>query len=310
MNMTTWDRPTIKERAKEGFKRNYWWCVLAALILSLLIGGGSNSSDKKKDKDQNSGWGSYTNQGFGDNIANQVFFDNNGNVFFNNSSDSSGSFTDKVTDKAAGLVGGKAYSVAKAALGFTAGMVIVFIVVILIIVFVISLILKALVFNPLEMGGRKFFLKNQIEEEKGIGCYLDGFRGGTYGNVVVTMLVRDVKIFLWTLLLIIPGIIKSYEYRMVPYILAEHPELSYSEVLRMSSEMMDGQKMNAFVLDLSFIGWFILSGITAGIVGIFWTNPYYYSADAELYLTLSTGGFRGNQETTAQNDQFGNAYPY
>ena len=293
MNMTTWDRPTIKERAKEGFKRNYWWCVLAALILSLLIGGGSSNSNDKDKKSDNKGISSYTTQ---------IFTDQDGSF--------TDKVTDKVTDKAAGLVGGKAYGVAKAALGFTAGMVVLFVAVILIIVFAISLILKALVFNPLEMGGRKFFLKNQIEEEKGIGCYLDGFHGGTYGNVVVTMLVRDVKIFLWMLLLIIPGIIKSYEYRMVPYILAEHPELNYSDVLRMSSEMMDGQKMNAFVLDLSFIGWFILSGITAGIVGIFWTNPYYYSADAELYLTLSTGGFRGNQETNAQNDQFGNAYPY
>lgn len=289
MNMTTWDRPTIKERAKEGFKRNYWWCVLAALILSLLIGGGSSNSDDKDKKSDNKGISSYTTQIF---------------------TDQDGSFTDKVTDKAAGLVGGKAYGVAKAALGFTAGMVVLLVAVILIIVFAISLILKALVFNPLEMGGRKFFLKNQIEEEKGIGCYLDGFHGGTYGNVVVTMLVRDIKIFLWMLLLIIPGIIKSYEYRMVPYILAEHPELNYSDVLRMSSEMMDGQKMNAFVLDLSFIGWFILSVITGGIVGIFWTNPYYYSADAELYLTLSSAGFRNDQGTTAQNDQFGSAYPY
>ncbi|MBO4515681.1 MAG: DUF975 family protein [Lachnospiraceae bacterium] len=293
MNMTTWDRPTIKERAKEGFKRNYWWCVLAALILSLLIGGGSSNSNDKDKKSDNKGISSYTTQIFTD--QGESFTDK---------------VTDKVTDKAAGLVGGKAYGVAKAALGFTAGMVVLFVAVILIIVFAISLILKALVFNPLEMGGRKFFLKNQIEEEKGIGCYLDGFHGGTYGNVVVTMLVRDVKIFLWMLLLIIPGIIKSYEYRMVPYILAEHPELNYSDVLRMSSEMMDGQKMNAFVLDLSFIGWFILSGITAGIVGIFWTNPYYYSADAELYLTLSSSGIRSSQDTTAQNDQFGSVSPY
>ena len=85
----------------------------------------------------------------------------------------------------------------------------------------------------------------------------------------------------------IPGIVKAYEYRMAPYILAEHPELSYREVLRMSSNMMDGQKMNAYILDVSFIGWHILSAITGGIVGVFWTNPYVYATDAELYLTLS-----------------------
>ena len=54
-----------------------------------------------------------------------------------------------------------------------------------------------------------------------------------------------------------------------------------------SSELMNGQKMNAFILDLSFIGWEILSAITAGIVGIFWVNPYVFATDAELYLELS-----------------------
>ena len=110
----------------------------------------------------------------------------------------------------------------------------------------------------------------------------------------MTMFMMNLKIFLWSLLFIIPGIIKAYEYRMVPYILAEHPEMSYSEVLEASSRMMDGQKMNAFILDLSFIGWEILSSITAGIVGIFWVNPYYYSTDAELYLELSEGNVSNN----------------
>ena len=69
--------------------------------------------------------------------------------------------------------------------------------------------------------------------------------------------------------------------------LAEHPELGYREVLRMSSEMMDGQKWNTFVLDLSFIGWEILSVFTCGILSIFWVNPYVYATQAELYLELS-----------------------
>ena len=61
--------------------------------------------------------------------------------------------------------------------------------------------------------------------------------------------------FLWSLLLLIPGIVKAYEYRMVPYLLADYPELSTEEAFRISREMMNGEKMNTFILDLSFIGW-------------------------------------------------------
>ena len=84
---------------------------------------------------------------------------------------------------------------------------------------------------------------------------LDGFRSGHYGNIVLTMFLRDLYIVLWTLLFIVPGIVKSYEYMMVPYILAENPGMDQKEVFQISREMMNGQKWNAFVLDLSFIGW-------------------------------------------------------
>ena len=91
---------------------------------------------------------------------------------------------------------------------------------------------------------------------------------------------------LWTCLFIIPGIIKSYSYRMVPYILADNPELGAVEAITLSRQMMDGNKGRAFLLDLSFIGWTILTIITLGIVGLFWANPYFYATDAELYRTL------------------------
>ena len=84
----------------------------------------------------------------------------------------------------------------------------------------------------------------------------------------------------------IPGIVKSYEYRMIPYIMAEHPELSYKEAFRMSKEMMQGNKWSAFVLDLSFLGWHILGIMTLGILEIFYVAPYVAMTDAYLYKTL------------------------
>ena len=73
---------------------------------------------------------------------------------------------------------------------------------------------------------------------------------------------------------------------MVPYILADHPEMSGKEVITLSRQMMNGSKWRAFVLDLSFIGWDILSLLTLGLLGIFYVSPYKCSTNAELYHAL------------------------
>ena len=73
---------------------------------------------------------------------------------------------------------------------------------------------------------------------------------------------------------------------MIPYLLAEDPNLSFNEAKRLSTEMMDGEKWDAFVLDLSFLLWEILAAITFNLVGIFWVNPYYEFTSVELYKTL------------------------
>lgn len=136
--------------------------------------------------------------------------------------------------------------------------------------------------NVLAVGGRRFFVLNQTGHP-GMGVMLDGFRSGHYGNVVLTMFLRDLYTFLWTLLFVIPGIVKYYEYLMVPYVLAENPGMNKEEAFLISKQMMNGQKMDVFILDLSFIGWKFLSGITCGLLGIFYVNPYVEATFAELY---------------------------
>lgn len=105
------------------------------------------------------------------------------------------------------------------------------------------------------------------------------------GNVA-TIFCRDLYTVLWTLCLIIPGIVKSYEYKMIPYILAENPRISRKRAFEISKNMMDGEKWNAFVLDLSFIGWNLLSTITFGIVGVLYVNPYVNTTWAEFYKVM------------------------
>ena len=145
-------------------------------------------------------------------------------------------------------------------------------------------LLKLLVFNPLQVGCKHFFVVNSTAPAH-LGELGRGFRSN-YGRVVAGMLLRDLFTFLWGLLFIIPGIVKSYSYRMVPYILAEDPNVSGMEAIAISKQMMSGQKWNAFLLDLSFFGWYFLAAITAGIVNVFWTCPYTEATDAELYKVV------------------------
>jgi len=104
-------------------------------------------------------------------------------------------------------------------------------------------------------------------------------------NIVKVTFFMQIKLMLWTLLFIIPGIIKALEYSMIPYILAERPDISSEEAFRLSKELTDYQKTELFVLELSFFGWYFLGLLLCGI-GIIFVYPYYYATMAELYFKL------------------------
>lgn len=189
-------------------------------------------------------------------------------------------------------------------------------VIIVLVVVVIALALSVFVFNVLEVGCRGFFSRSMTEDPE-LGLIADGFTQN-YWNCVKTQFLKSLFIGLWSLLFVIPGVIKAYEYRMVPYLLAEHPEMSSGEIFARSKEMMQGNKWDTFVLDISFVGWVLLSGITLGILYIFWVGPYIAAKDAALYHRISgkdtygNGGY-GNyagydQNGYTQNGQAQNGY--
>ncbi len=149
---------------------------------------------------------------------------------------------------------------------------------------IIHLVLKILLWNPLEVGCQKFYLNCKTGDSK-MKDMLFAFKN-RYAYVGVVMLFRAIFTFLWGLLLIIPGIVKSYEYMMIPYILADDPTVSRKDAFAQSKAMMKGNKWSAFVLDLSFIGWILLSLVTLGLVGIFYAEPYMNLTHAELYYSL------------------------
>lgn len=143
--------------------------------------------------------------------------------------------------------------------------------------------LVAFVGNVLIVGANAFYIKNRTEKAP-VRTMLEPFQSGHYLHVVGTMFLMQLYIFLWSLLFIIPGVIKSYEYMMIPYILAENPGMDRKEAFAISKRMMDGQKWAAFVLELSFLGWLLLGVLTCGLLGIFWTQPYMNATMTELYM--------------------------
>lgn len=150
------------------------------------------------------------------------------------------------------------------------------------IISLLFLLVKIFVGNLLLVGGSRFFINNQTENASA-GALGYGFQSGQYTNIVLIMFLRSLFIGLWSLLFVIPGIIKHYEYLMIPYILAENPGMSREEAFAISKRMMMGQKWDVFVLDVSFIGWRLLETCTFGILGVFYVEPYYQATMAELY---------------------------
>lgn len=105
-------------------------------------------------------------------------------------------------------------------------------------------------------------------------------------NVLLLGLLKGLFVFLWSLLFVIPGIIALYRYRMAEYIMADNPEISPLNAIRLSKKMMQGKKMKAFDLDFSFIGWFLLSVVTCGIVGLY-AIPYANLTVAQFYTDVN-----------------------
>lgn len=169
--------------------------------------------------------------------------------------------------------------------GISVGMVIAILLVIMGAASLISLAINVFLRNPLLVGVNRFYLKN-AEQPAALKELGYSFAKGRYLKTVGAIVLVYVFVFLWSLLLVIPGIIKAFDYYLVGFILADDPDMSVMDALRKSKEMMKGHRWNTFVLNLSFLGWKLLGVLTLGIVDIFYTNPYVDATDAELYLAL------------------------
>lgn len=152
-----------------------------------------------------------------------------------------------------------------------------------IILAVIAILLKIFIINPLNISIARMYLESKSYKVK-FGRLKYAFNKEYYLNIVKSAIVLDIYKFLWSLTLI-GGIVKSYSYRMFNFIIAENPKISPLNALTLSRKMMNHHKMNAFLLDLSFLGWNILRFVTIGVAGIL-VDPYYNFTYVEFYYLL------------------------
>lgn len=135
---------------------------------------------------------------------------------------------------------------------------------------------------PLMMGMVSWFRKS-IYVQTPISELFAPYGNGRFWSSVGTMALTSLYTFLWSLLFVIPGIIKAYSYSQTIFIKAENPNIPASRAIKLSMDMMEGHKEDLFALHCSFLGWLILSGFTYNILGIVYVFPYYYAALAFAY---------------------------
>lgn len=253
-----WSREDLKARGKFAFQRNYWTAVAVSLIAAIVTGALTIEGNSAHFR-LSFNWG-------------------NGQPWapFENF---------RLSD---------IYGHIETDSGFIAGLVSLIVASVFGLIALLALLFKLLIGNAIKVGANRYYMENR-EHKTGVDSIFYGFRNGRYVNVTVTMFLVNLFTFLWSLLLVVPGIIKSYEYRMVPYILSENPGMHYRRAFEISRQMMDGQKMDTFILDLSYIGWGILSAFTCGILGLFYVQPYYDATNAELYAVFREHAFHTGQ---------------
>ena len=141
-----------------------------------------------------------------------------------------------------------------------------------------------LLMGVIEFGYCAFLVTVTRNRDSEFGKLLSGF--SYFGNVCAAGILKWLYTMLWSLLFFIPGIIKSYSYSMTMYIMQDNPGITGNEAIEKSRKMMDGHKFDLFLLDLSFIGWWLLGTLTFGILIVFYVEPYHQVTRTNFYEQL------------------------
>ncbi|MDE7270513.1 MAG: DUF975 family protein [Acetatifactor sp.] len=284
MDMDWYGRPELKRRAKKSLRHNYWKCIVVALLLFLILPYNNTQNNRTNSYDSYS----YNNR--------------TSQIISTYTYTSLGAHPQKYVYAA--LMKGMGFLLYYANSPAMEDNIILMLI-------IFSVLIYLLIIPLLQVGCYNFFLENAKSGNAGIRQVFRPFKNN-FRTAALTMFLKNLFLFLWTLLgvgipyimllfannlltlllallcfvLIVLPIMKSYEYRMIPYILADRPDLKRKEVFEQTKLLMNDQKMRLFLLDLSFLGWHILSSLTFRIPGYFYVNPYRYATEAEFYLDL------------------------
>ena len=290
-----WNGAELKAEARNALSKNYWRSVLVALILTMITGTaisvGSARSSASAVFNDSSSFETHSSYYIGDPDLNLDFLD------------------DLSAEQVIGII--------------------TMVSAILVIALIISIALNLFLFGPLTVGCARY---TELSIKRPADFNLGRGFSPNYWNVVKSMFIRALFVALWAILYLVVfsfvfGIVigvagllgvsdgalilllifsvliylagsfllalKLYDYRMIPYILASDPNMERREVFRIAKEMVKGERLNIFFLDLSFIGWIVLSILTCGILMIFFVRPYIMLTEGALFHKLSEKvGFR------------------
>lgn len=277
-----WNRKELKEKAKNVIKNNYWTAVIVCFILMMFTGEfgsvtvGTRENGESLDPNYvENRISTFFNEEERENLIRQRYQLNNVpeqaiNAIRANLNNiiKSEKYIFKIWDAI------KLFYLEKPQIGIA-----------LCVGAIIACAFIIFISEPLTVGGKKYFLKARENKETRISTILDVYKNKNWFHIAGIMFLKNLYNLLW-FLTIIGGFIKTYEYRMIPYILAQNPKVSKKEAFDLSKQMMNGNKWKAFVLDMSFFLWNLLSVLTFGLLGILYVNPYSLATNTELYIVL------------------------
>lgn len=288
------DRKQLKSNAKKVFKRNYLKTILVVFIIGLIVNGGYNFTTIKNNSQiiTNSNVQKKSNYELVNGVVKKI---------------------SKQTKKgeSAGVIAplfNKITESNSAVIGFLNSLNLfllkegISVVIISFIGSLIIILIKIFIQNVFAIGYKRYFLE-QRRYDTSIKKILFPFSIHKNIHLGLIILVKDIYLLLWNLT-IIGGFIKHYQYLMLPYVLAENPNIKRKEAFRLSKEMMNGLKWQAFKLDLSFIGWELLNIITLGMLDIFFLDGYKQCTYAELYIKIRKDKKDNLTDTKLLNDQY------
>ena len=288
-----WERKDLKEKARKSLKKNYWTLVIGCFIIAICTGefGLASASFEKnyesgniiedihnEEKNMSIEFQIVKSEGIDKRVKSLAKrFENAINSGINSITKSQ-RYIYKTTDAIRLFL----QNSPKEAIIIAISALIAFL-------FVMG------VAEPLLVGEKRLFIKIKKHKNTKVGELITVFKKGQWFNIVKISFVKNIYTFLWYLT-IIGGMIKTYEYQLIPYILAENPQIKRKEAFILSKQMMKGNKWKAFVLDLSFILWYIASFLTFGVLGILYVNPYTIATRTELYLFLKKEAVKNKYE--------------